>query len=115
MTITEARLIPIRAKQIAAPRLTAHERAAEIETMARAKGVSLLSRWLTLRAVAHRSLQGDDDALWAAWMRAEAAVLVFDRAKVSDREYQAVRQEKRDAIRALIHGDGPAYDGGGAA
>lgn len=102
---------PLRVRQITVDRLHASQRAAEIEELARAKGVTLFQRRLILRALAHGSLRGD--ALWAAWMRAEAAVLLCDGDFGTDR--QAAVREKKAAIRALIHGDGPAYDGGGGA
>lgn len=111
MTLTEARTIQLRTRKIDADRLPVSQRAAEIEALARAKGVTLFVRKLTLEAVAHRSLRGD--ALWAAWMRVEAAVLLCDGDYGSDR--QAAVREKKAAIRALIYGDAADYDGGGAA
>ena len=100
MTITEA--APIRTRQIVVDRLPVAEREHEIELMARAKDVTLYQKRLTLRAVAHGSLTGD--ALWAAWMRAEAAILVRDATDEDDGDYPGYADEADAAITDLIHG-----------
>lgn len=104
---------PMRTRTIVVDRLPASARAAEIEALARAKDVTPYQRRITLRAVAHGSLWGD--ALWAAWMRAEAAVVLCDQADEDDPRYRGLAREKKAAIRALIYGDAADYDGGGAA
>jgi hypothetical protein len=111
--MTVMAVTPMRTRRIVVDRLPVADREREIELMARATDVTLYQKQLTLRAVAHGSLWGD--ALWAAWMRAEAAVALLDETDETDRRYLRRRREKNAAIRALIHGTGPHVYGGNEA
>ena len=92
----------MRTRRIVVDRLPVADREREIELKARAADVTLYQKQLTLRAVAHGSLWGD--ALWAAWMRAEAAIGLCDEVDETDFRYPRRLREKKAAISALIHG-----------
>lgn len=104
----------MRTRQIVIDRLPVSQRVAEIEALAHAKDVTPYQMRLTLRAVAHGSLRGS--ALWAAWMRAEAAILTRDATDEEDGDYPGFADEADAAITSLIHGTSYVpKTGGGAA
>jgi hypothetical protein len=98
VTVTEA----LRTRTIVVPRLTIAKRVAEIEALAHRIDATPHSVWVTLRSVAHGSLWGD--ALWAAWMRAEAAILIRDATDEDDGDYPGYADEADAAITSLVHG-----------
>jgi hypothetical protein len=111
VTVTEAS--PLRTRTIVVPRLTVSDRVAEIESLAHAKDLTRYQMWVTLRSVAHGSLWGS--ALWAAWMRAEAAIAVRDETDEDDGDYPGYADEAEAAIEALIYGMHAPRTGDGAA
>ena len=102
MTVTATAPVQMRTRTIIVPRLTIAERVAEIEALAHRIDATPHSVRVTLRSVAHGSLWGD--ALWAAWMRAEAAILVRDATDEDDGDYPGYADEADAAITDLIHG-----------
>ena len=115
MTITEAAApVQMRTRTIIVPRLAIAERVAEIEALAHRIDATPHSVRVTLRSVAHGSLRGG--ALWAAWMRAEAAILARDATDEDDGDYEYYADEADAAITSLIHGvQYVPRTGGGAA